>query len=191
MPTLPLPHRYRIAAGLALALLWGSLMAQPMAVANVRYDLKDNAVLHASRGQVLLEREQYDEAIEEFKAAIRLNPYTSMSAALYNNLGLAYRQRKQYALAFVSFQHAIRIQPTYALYYRNLIETYAQAGQLTTVLAALQQRIQDTPEHAEAWFMLGLLYKEQGERKQAVESFSTFLKLEPESDLARAARSAF
>jgi tetratricopeptide (TPR) repeat protein len=154
------------------------------------YDLHDNAILHANNGQLLMERQQYDQAIEEFKAALQLNPYTNLSASLYNNLGLAYRELHNYAYAYASFQRACRLQPTFSLYYKNLIETYAQAGALGTVKRQLQAAIQRDPGDAEAWFMLGLLYKEQGSRKAAKACFERFIKLEPESEMARAARNA-
>lgn len=154
------------------------------------YDLKDNAVLHGGRGQLLMERGQYAEAAEEFKAALRLNPYTPLSAALYNNLGLAYRELGNYPLAYASFQHAFRIQPTYALYYKNLIETYARAGRLSQVEEALKAVLRENPLNAEGWFLLGLLYQEAGNKKSAKTCFAQFLKLEPESGLAPAARGA-
>jgi tetratricopeptide (TPR) repeat protein len=128
--------------------------------------------------------------VEEFKAALQLNPYTNLSASLYNNLGLAYRELHDYPLAYASFQRACRIQPTFALYYKNLIETYALAGQLNTVKQALQADLKRNPTDAEAWFMLGLLYKEQDSRKAAKACFERFLKLEPESEMAQAARNA-
>ncbi len=154
------------------------------------YDLRENSILHARQGQLLMEQEQYDEASEELKAAIRLNPYTSMSGALYNNLGLAYRALGDYSLAIASFQHACRLQPTYALYYKNLIETYAAAGQLPKAQALLQAITKSNPANAEAWFMLGLLHRENGNRTASKLCFQQLLRLEPESELAKAARAA-
>jgi protein O-GlcNAc transferase len=154
------------------------------------YDLHDNAILHARRGQLFLEREQASEAIEEYKAAILLNPGTAMAASLYNNLGIAYKKAGQMALAIASFQHACRIQPTYALYYRNLIETYVEGGQARQALGELRKITLENPEDAEAWFMLGLLHKEMGDISTAKSCFERFLKLQPESELARAARTA-
>lgn len=154
------------------------------------YDLKDNAIMHAQNGQLFMERGQYIEAAEEFKAALRLNPYTSMSASLYNNLGLAYRHMQNWPMAYASFQHAIRIQPTYSLYYKNLIETYAAAGRLSAVEATLKGVTKLNADDAEAWFLLGLLYRETGNKKQAQVCLKHFLNLEPSSSLAEAARSA-
>ena len=94
------------------------------------------------------------------------------------------------ALAIASFQHACRIQPTYALYYQNLVETYVAAGQTTQAQRELLSITRENPEDAEAWFMLGLLYKETGNRKSAKDCLTRFLKLKPESELAQAARTA-
>ncbi len=164
-----------------LCLFWLSALLLP---ASWAYDLHDNAILHANNGKLFMERGQYGQAAEEFKAALRLNPATSLSGALYNNLGLAYRELDNYPLAYVSFQRAIRIQPTYALYYKNLMETYAAAGRLTDMEQALREVIRVNPVDAEAWFMLGLLYQEQQNRKAAKTCFTRFLKLEPGSELA-------
>ena len=154
------------------------------------YDLKDNAILHGQKGQLLMEREQYAEAAEEFKAALRLNPYTPLSAALYNNLGLCYRALGDYANAYACFQRAFRIQPTYGLYYKNLIETYSRAGRLSDVMIGLKAVLKDNPMDSEAWFLLGLAFSEQGNKEDAKTCFAQFLKLEPRSGLAPAARNA-
>lgn len=167
-----------------------ALLCLGSGTASWAYDLKDNAVLHGRNGQLLMDRGQYGEAAEEFKAALRLNPYTPLSAALYNNLGLAYREMGNYPLAYASFQHAFRIQPTYALYYKNLIETYARAGSLSKVENTLKAVLRENPLNSEGWFLLGLTYQESGDKKAAKTCFSQFLKLEPESGLAPAARSA-
>lgn len=154
------------------------------------YDLHDNAILHAQRGKLFLDRQQYDLAVDEYQAAIRLNPQTSMSGSLYNNLGIAHRENKQYTLAIASFQHACRIQPTYAIYFQNLINTYIAAGQQAEAGQTLKEITVTNPDDAEAWFMRGLLYKETGDLKAAKACFARFLKLRPESELARAARTA-
>lgn len=145
---------------------------------------------HARNGQLLMEREQYEEAIEEFKAAIRLNPFASMAAPIYNNLGLAYRAVKNYPYAYASFQRACRMQPPFSLYYRNLIETYQMASQLPRVKTQLIALLEDNPDNAEAWFLLGLTYREQGHLKLSRVCFEKFLKLQPEAEMAQAAREA-
>ncbi len=152
------------------------------------YDLHDNAILHTEEGIVLMERERYLEAAASFQAALRLNPYSAMSASIYNNLGLAFQKAQKYDLALASFQHAIRIQPNYELYYKNLIETYQAADRLSALETRLSQIYQRNPKNGEALFMLGLIAESQGNTKTAKALFSRFLELEPHSTLAEAAQ---
>ena len=150
-------------------------------------DVRDNAVQHAEEGLIHLDQGRPWEAAEEFKAALQLNPYSALSGALYNNLGLAYREAGQTTLALVAFQHAIRIQPNYELYYKNLIETYAATGSLSSFQQALAGILKANPENPEALFMLGLAFEQQGDKEAARKAFSRFLQLEPHATLARAA----
>ena len=154
------------------------------------YDLRDNAISHAETAQQLMDLNRPAEAIEEYKAALLLNPYAGMAAMLYNNLGLAYRAVGNYTLAYASFQRAARIQPTFSMAFKNLIETYRLAGQLPAVELYMKDRVVENPENAEAWFMLGYIYKADQNPRAAKACFERFLKLEPESEMARAAKTA-
>lgn len=171
--------------GLALLTFWIGI--GPIVWA---YDLKDNAIKHAQQGQLYMDRGQVELAIEEFKASLQLNPGSTLSAALYNSLGLAYSSRGEYPYAFVSFQRACRLQPTFSLYYRNLIDAYAAAQQLPQVQREFQAIVTRNPDNAEVWFLLGLLYKRQGNKQAAKPCFERFLKLQPESEMAQAAKDA-
>jgi tetratricopeptide (TPR) repeat protein len=177
-----------VLTGLAL-LLSGAILVSAASWGDY-YNLKDNAIMHSRQGNLYMKRQQYLDAIEEFKAGIRLNPYSSLAAPIYNDLGLAYRTVGDYALAYVSFQRACRIQPTYALFHTNLIKTYAMAGELPLAEATFRDILTMNPADAEVWFMLGMLYKERGADKAAKTCFKRFLKLQPESDMAQAARQA-
>lgn len=152
------------------------------------YDLKDNAIWHVQQGSLLMERERYDEAAEEFRAALRLNPYAAMASSAYNDLGLAYRYQGKYELAMASFQRAIRMQPNYELYYKNLIDTYTQAGRLPAAQSALKRILSYNSADAEAWFLLGEAYEAVEDKNTARECFSNYLQLEPDAPLANAAR---
>ena len=151
-------------------------------------DLRDNAIMHAQRGTLLMEHERYEEAAEQFRASLRLNPYSAMAASAYNNLGVAYRYSGNYSLAMASFQRAIRMQPNYEIYYKNLVETWALAGRLPQAKTAMESLLGYNPANAEAWYFLGLIYEEWRQRETARECFSRYIEREPHSALATAAQ---
>jgi tetratricopeptide (TPR) repeat protein len=153
----------------------------------VAMDMKDNAIWHAQQGQVYVSRQDYGLAIEHLKASLQLNPYSAISALVYNNLGIAYRAQKNYPLALASFQHALRIQPNYEVFYQNLIETYNQAGLLGTVIPSLEAAVRYNPQNDEAYFLLGLAYETSGEPDRAVTCFQQFIRLKPGAGLTHAA----
>ncbi len=132
--------------------------------------------------------QRYNEAIEEFKIGLRLNPYSSLSASLYNNLGIAYQKTRNFPMAISSYQRAIRIHPNFELYYKNLIQTYADARKLSSARNTMRHILSINPEDSEAWYLMGLIFDKMGEKQDARDAFSRFLKLEPESRLAQSAR---
>jgi tetratricopeptide (TPR) repeat protein len=181
----PAPLRKKLSqACLWAALLWGVPGLAPA------YDMRDNAITHENTGHELMALHRPAEAIEEFKAALLLNPYAGMAAMLYNNLGLAYRATGNYTYAYASFQRACRIQPTFSLAFKNLVETYAAAGHLPEAESYFKGRVLVNPDNAEAWFMLGYIYKAHNNPQAAKACFERFSKLQPESEMARAARNA-
>ncbi len=177
---------FRMVAGLLPACFLAGLCAMPTPAAG--YDFEDNVIAHARKGELLMGRRRYAEAIEEFRIALRLNPYSSLSAAVYNNLGISYLQLRNYPLALTSFQRAIRIQPNFELYYKNLIRTYQEQGSLSAARGHLGSIVALNPEDAEAWYLLGLAHERAGALKEAKDAFSRFSELQPHSRLAPAAR---
>jgi len=67
---------------------------------------------------------QYQQAVESYDEAIRLNPGYALA---YNNRGGAYVQLGQYEKAIADYGVATRINPLYANAYFNRAVAYAQA----------------------------------------------------------------
>jgi tetratricopeptide (TPR) repeat protein len=176
-------RRCLVVVSLALS-VWFGLFQLP----GFSADLRDNATRHADLAEELFEREQYADAIAEYQIAIRLSPHAGLSASLFNNLGLSFQRVRQYPQAIASFQHAIRIQPSFELYYVNLIKAYQEAGVMAVAKEKLFATVDRNPVDAEAWYLLGLLYEEIAEYEAAKAAFQAFLRLDPNSRLAQAAR---
>jgi tetratricopeptide (TPR) repeat protein len=150
--------------------------------------MDDNAIYHFHQAQMWMSVKEYEAAILEYQIAIRLKPTTTLSSALYNDLGLAYLKVKEYPKAIVSFQEAIALNPNFSLYYENLVNAYSHSGALLSAAQQLDEATLTNPDNFQAWFILGLLYKAQGDKVAAQSAFQTYLKLAPNSELADAAK---
>lgn len=155
---------------------------------NTSIDVHDMAITHNRRGNEYLKAGYPLHAVNEFKIAIMLNPNSTMSATLYNNLGRSYEMVRQYELAISSYQHAIRVNPEFSRYYKNLINAYKAQRTLTKACHNYETVVKENPKDAQAWYTLGLIYYEQKKYLDAQEAFNTFIELEPNVELAIAAK---
>src|SRR5262245_20648301 len=69
------------------------------------------------RGQELVSKGRYDEAITVLQGVVRLDPTQD---AAYHNLGFAYLRTGRHAHAIAAFQAAIRLQPSHAAAHHDL-----------------------------------------------------------------------
>lgn len=180
--TMPMLYRFLLTAFCLF------IMGVSPCFAGVNGDPQNNAILYSQQGEALAKLGRDAEAIEYFKAAIRLNPYAALAGPIYNNLGMAYRRVHSYPLALASFQHAFRIQPNYELFYKNMVDTYAEAGSLSDAIADLNDRVADNPDDGEAYYLLGLMAEVTGDMASAQAHFTRFLELKPNAYLTRAAQ---
>lgn len=169
----------------SLALIFARL---PLALAESSYQMEDNAIRHFHQAQTWMEVGQYDAAIKEYQIAIRLKPSTTMTAALYNDLGLAYLKAREFPRAIVSFQQAISLNPNFSLYYENLVKAYQAAGALSVATREVEQTTQANSDDMPAWYLLGLLHRANGNASSATQAFETCLRLAPYSMLTEAAK---
>jgi len=160
-------------------------MVTPQASAREIYDLGDNIIRHVHKGEMLMDRKRYDEAVAEFKIALEFNQYSSMSSGLYNNLGLCYLHLKDWPMALAAFQRAIRMHPNFALYYRNLVYTYVKSGNSGLAIDQLLAVTDRNPADAEAWYLLGTLYQQEKNPSEAQQCFQRFVDLQPNAPLAK------
>lgn len=125
------------------------------------YDVHDNTFLHNREGVWQFQDRTPIEAIAEFKAALTLEPPSSIAATLYHNWGIAACAMKDYPAAFVAFQQACRLQPTYIVFRQDLAHAYALAGKLHQAQTKFRDALALNPKDGEIWLLLGFLYQEQ------------------------------
>lgn len=104
----------------------------------VRLAIKDEPKILAyyNMGNAYFDLGDYENAIESYKQAIKLDPTLSKP---HNNLGLAYAAIGKFSEAVAEFAEAVRHKPDYAEAHFNLGVAYVQLGR--TKQADTQQKI--------------------------------------------------
>lgn len=158
------------------------------AISTEYYEMDENAIRHFQKAQMWMEVQRYGAAIKELQIAIRLNPDTTFTASLYNNLGLAYLKVGRYPQAVEAFEKAIELNPNFSLYYENLAEAHEKSGTADVTLQQLHQQTSLTPDSPQPWYLLGQLYRASGNETASRQAFQSYIKLAPHSELTKAAQ---
>ncbi|MDD3013520.1 MAG: tetratricopeptide repeat protein [Candidatus Gastranaerophilales bacterium] len=152
-------------------------------------DPSENAVNHNSYGLFYTKIGEFDAAIQEFKIAIALSPQVGTTASFYNNLGLVYLKIQRCDLAIKSFTIAISMSPNFLDYYVNLVKAYNGKKSLGSLTKNYQKMLNKNNSDYIAWLMLGLIYKEQNKKTEALRCFNEFKKQGPDELLGTAVES--
>jgi Flp pilus assembly protein TadD len=136
----------------------------------------------------LAEQNKLDEAIAEFRKAIRLNPD---NPAGHSNLGVALANLSKpdqavaaYREAIAECREAIRLKPQIAGNHCNLARALAMQGNENEAIAEYREAIRLEPDSAMALAALGTGLYVQGKPEEAVTAFREAIRLNPNQSLA-------
>ncbi|MGH9532809.1 MAG: tetratricopeptide repeat protein [Terriglobales bacterium] len=145
-------------------------------------------------GDAYLGGKKYDQAVESYQKSIAIKPL----GAYYNNLGQAQMKSGKVEDAIASYNKAAEIEPTSAgQYYFNMGAVLTNNGRSEEAIVAFDKCIAADPTKAEAYYWKGvnLLAKATLDKNNRMiappgteESFNKFLELQPEGQLADAAK---
>ncbi|TFV72691.1 tetratricopeptide repeat protein [Bradyrhizobium frederickii] len=109
---------------------------------------KDKAIALSVRGNTLINKRDYDQAIETLSIAIDLDP--DYVVAL-NLRGLAYERKGQEDLAMADYNLALQKRPAYGVPYNNRGVIHARRGALQSAVDDFTLSIKYTPKFLLAW----------------------------------------
>lgn len=145
-------------------------------------------------GDAYLSGKKYDQAVESYQKAIAIKP----AGAYYNNLGQAQVKAGKVEDAIASYTKAAELEPASAgQYYFNLGAVLTNNGRLDEAVMAFDKAIAADPSKAESYYWKGvnLIGKATlGKDNRMIappgteEAFNKFLELQPEGELAEAAK---
>jgi len=119
----------------------------------------------------------HDEAIVEYKKALRINPE---GAGIHSNLGLAFWGKGLLDEAIVECKKALRINPELPEAHHNLANALADKGLLDEAIKEYREALRINPEYAEAHYNLGLALGEKGLPNEEIWEYREALRINPE-----------
>jgi tetratricopeptide (TPR) repeat protein len=135
-----------------------------------------------NRGTDSLAKGKLDEAVAQFKEAVKLNPEDEDA---HYNLALAFARKENRDAAKKEYLEALRIYPDYAEAHNNLGNLLVSEGKFTEAVEHFQATLKISPENASAHNNLGNALARQGKVNEAIASFSEALRLKPDYIEAR------
>ncbi|HZU38253.1 MAG TPA: serine/threonine-protein kinase [Gemmataceae bacterium] len=143
-----------------------SRSAEEIRFATVAVGLRpDSPGTHLNLGLALFDAGRSDEAITEYRHAIRLQDHY---AEAHNNLGVAFGAKGQLDQAIEEFQHAIRLRKGFAIAHCNLGHTFRKKGRLDDAVAEYREAIRFKKDYLEAHGSLGDLLRNKGALAEAI-----------------------
>ena len=156
---------------LAIALAAGCMSA--LAFAQVAAEAPKTPLSVETRGDILMARKMYREAIDVFHEDKTKNP------VIANKIGIAYHQMQQLDNARKSYELAVRQKPDYAEAINNLGTVYYAKKSFSRAVRYYQRALKYAPNSASIYSNLGTAYFARKKYKEAMETYQTALKLDP------------
>jgi len=172
----------RVAAAAATGVVAAVFCNWPFAdVATMR------SVTHYNLGNELAARERTDDAIEQYRTAIRLFGGNALAT---HNLGVMLARQGDLAGARAQFERALVLRPGYSDAHINLARMLQETGFPEEAIGHFEAGLRSVPPMPGVWFELGRAYADAGRPGSARACFEAVLRLDPTHEEARRALAA-
>jgi Flp pilus assembly protein TadD len=125
--------------------------------------------------------EKYDLAVNSFRRAAALSPFSDNAAKAYDFAARAYLAQEKTEQAIKTYKEAIRIYPQRDEFRLALGDIYLQQEMPADALAEFEAAVKINPSNAESRYSLGQSYISAGEMDKAREQFLKVVELTPVS----------
>jgi tetratricopeptide (TPR) repeat protein len=143
---------------------------------------KDNDVAHNNLGNTLLLQNRTEEALLQYREAVRINPDYAYAQ---NNLAHLLFQLGEPAEAKLHYAEAVRSDPeSTAIRIRFGMDLF-QLGQVSDAIAQFQEAVHIDPDCADAHTCLGNVSLFQGQPERAAAEYRETLRINPADPMAR------
>lgn len=145
----------------------------------------DNPFYNNSLAYAFVQAELYDEAIEYYQKAIKLNPDKEWTSIVCQALGAIYYQIKDNReAAIASFQAGAILDPTNSDIYLSLGDVYMAENDLDNAIKAYCDSININCNDYRAYAKTGIALWEKDYVEEAIVAYHRAIELNPEYDIA-------
>ena len=152
--------------------------AEALEASKKAVNLRPSAESYFNIGLASFYLKQYKDAVEAYRAAIKLDPYNSADA--YYALGLVYRDWGKADDEIQAYKAAIRLRPDYTVAYERLGSRYLRSKKFNEAVEIFRQLAALKPGDANAPNNMGEAYLELNRLNDALESFRQSIRLKPD-----------
>jgi len=143
--------------------------------------LRNCAGGYNNRGNNYLGMKMYEQAIEELKKSIKIDPQL---AVVYYNLGRAYSDKKMADEAIINFKKAVELNPNFQDLHRRIAILYESQGKTDEAIIEYLEEAKGSPS-VELYNTLARLYYEKNQIDKVIEQCQNILQLDPNHYEAR------
>ncbi len=126
-------------------------------------------------GLIALARSNYQEAIEWFNQALKIEK----NAAYFNNRGSAYFEIKKMQEALADYQAALKLQPGFIDAQYNLANLFSATQRHEDAITAYNKILLKDNLQIDAFYNRGNAYKKLNKYQEALQDYQTVLHIEP------------
>jgi protein O-mannosyl-transferase len=137
---------------------------------------------HNNLGDMYMRQGDFDQAIEEFQAAIEMKPHY---ADAHHNLANVYVDKRLFEEAEASYLQAIEHNPLLWQSHQNLAGFYVQMEDYESAQEHLDEAIKINPENPQLRLGLASLFYQKGDLNQAVSTLEALIEDFPDYQQAR------
>jgi tetratricopeptide (TPR) repeat protein len=125
------------------------------------------------RGDILMARKMYREAIETYQDAVR------EAAVAYNKMGIAYHHLSDFKAALRNYNSALKLDPTYAEALNNIGTVYYAQRNPKKAIKQYEKALKLSPNSASIYSNLGTAHFARKKYKEAFEAYQKAVDLNP------------
>jgi tetratricopeptide (TPR) repeat protein len=129
---------------------------------------------HMNLGRKMIEKRLFDQAQQEFEAAIKLDPERIEA---YIELGHALILKDDYDAALEQLTKALELEPESADAHAGMGLVFYNTDQLDDAIDELEWALEIHPRDAKIHYQLGLAYEKKGDQKEALTLYKRALEL--------------